>query len=255
MDLESIFRWEDYSRAKDEMMVHTDIPSQPVVRGGVRHQEARPPEHDGPPAVDHPLHRGTCPRGRSCRSGSPRPRTTSGRRERTSPTYPTTQPRSWEIKKARIPHSKTKVETRLIGDNSFAESPRGAVSQRAFQRPTYPQTERPSPTTAVKHQPNDPSDRLVRMNDSQGRGGSVTVIRAAITQTTWTGDKESMLDKHEQFAREAAAAGRAGDLLPGAVLRPVLRHHQDAKYYDYAEPADGPIVAALRGAGRRSSAW
>jgi polyphosphate kinase 2 len=26
MDLESISRWEDYSRAKDEMMVHTDIP-------------------------------------------------------------------------------------------------------------------------------------------------------------------------------------------------------------------------------------
>ena len=32
----------------------------------------------------------------------------------------------------------------------------------------------------------------------------MTVIRAAITQTTWTGDKESMLDKHEQFARDAA---------------------------------------------------
>jgi polyphosphate kinase 2 (PPK2 family) len=29
MDLESIFRWEDYSRAKDEMMVHTDIPMCP----------------------------------------------------------------------------------------------------------------------------------------------------------------------------------------------------------------------------------
>ena len=29
MDLESIFRWEDYSRAKDEMMVHTDIPTSP----------------------------------------------------------------------------------------------------------------------------------------------------------------------------------------------------------------------------------
>ena len=29
MDLESIFRWEDYSRAKDEMMVHTDIPISP----------------------------------------------------------------------------------------------------------------------------------------------------------------------------------------------------------------------------------
>ncbi|BBX06537.1 polyphosphate kinase 2 [Mycolicibacterium aichiense] len=29
MDLESIYRWEDYSRAKDEMMVHTDIPASP----------------------------------------------------------------------------------------------------------------------------------------------------------------------------------------------------------------------------------
>ncbi len=28
-DLESVFRWEDYSRAKDEMMVHTDIPASP----------------------------------------------------------------------------------------------------------------------------------------------------------------------------------------------------------------------------------
>ncbi len=29
VDLESITRWEDYSRAKDEMMVHTDIPEAP----------------------------------------------------------------------------------------------------------------------------------------------------------------------------------------------------------------------------------
>ncbi len=29
MDLESIRRWEDYSRAKDQMMVHTDIPESP----------------------------------------------------------------------------------------------------------------------------------------------------------------------------------------------------------------------------------
>lgn len=29
MDLESILRWEEYSRAKDEMMVHTDIPEAP----------------------------------------------------------------------------------------------------------------------------------------------------------------------------------------------------------------------------------
>jgi hypothetical protein len=29
MDLESITRWEDYSRSKDEMFVHTDIPEAP----------------------------------------------------------------------------------------------------------------------------------------------------------------------------------------------------------------------------------
>ena len=29
MDLQSITRWEDYSRAKDEMFVHTDIPEAP----------------------------------------------------------------------------------------------------------------------------------------------------------------------------------------------------------------------------------
>jgi polyphosphate kinase 2 len=29
MDMESIYRWEDYSRAKDDMMVHTDIPVSP----------------------------------------------------------------------------------------------------------------------------------------------------------------------------------------------------------------------------------
>jgi len=29
MDMESLYRWEDYSRAKDEMMVHTDTPVSP----------------------------------------------------------------------------------------------------------------------------------------------------------------------------------------------------------------------------------
>jgi len=41
-DLDSITRWEDYSRAKDEMMVHTDIPEAPwfVVEGDAK-KEAR----------------------------------------------------------------------------------------------------------------------------------------------------------------------------------------------------------------------
>lgn len=34
------------------------------------------------------------------------------------------------------------------------------------------------------------------------------VVRAALVQTRWTGDKESMIDLHERYAREAAAQGR-----------------------------------------------
>jgi polyphosphate kinase 2 len=38
MDLESVYRWQDYSRAKDEMMVHTDTPVSPwyVVESDVK---------------------------------------------------------------------------------------------------------------------------------------------------------------------------------------------------------------------------
>jgi polyphosphate kinase 2 len=38
MDLESVYRWEDYSRAKDQMMVHTDTPASPwyVVESDVK---------------------------------------------------------------------------------------------------------------------------------------------------------------------------------------------------------------------------
>ena len=35
----------------------------------------------------------------------------------------------------------------------------------------------------------------------------MTIVRAAITQVAWTGDKESMIARHEQLARTAADAG------------------------------------------------
>jgi len=70
----------------------------------------------------------------------------------------------------------------------------------------------------------------------------MTTIRAAITQTTWTGDKESMIAKHEQFARDAAADGAQIICFQELFYGPYFGIIEDAKYYDYAEPADGPIV-------------
>ena len=57
MDMESINRWEDLLTRQgrdDGPHRHRD---QPVVRGGVRHQEARPAQHDLAPAEHYPLHR------------------------------------------------------------------------------------------------------------------------------------------------------------------------------------------------------
>jgi N-carbamoylputrescine amidase len=70
----------------------------------------------------------------------------------------------------------------------------------------------------------------------------VTVIKAAITQTTWTGDKESMLDKHEQFARDAKAQGAQVICFQELFYGPYFGITEDKKYYRFAEPADGPIV-------------
>ena len=70
----------------------------------------------------------------------------------------------------------------------------------------------------------------------------MTVIKAAITQTTWTGDKESMLDKHEQFARDAKAQGVQVICFQELFYGPYFGITEDKKYYAYAEPSDGPIV-------------
>src|SRR4051794_39630054 len=70
----------------------------------------------------------------------------------------------------------------------------------------------------------------------------MTVVRAAITQTMWTGDKESMIAKHEQFMRDAAAQGAQVICFQELFYGPYFGITQDKKYYRYAEPADGPIV-------------
>ncbi|MBX3309088.1 MAG: acyltransferase [Cryobacterium sp.] len=68
------------------------------------------------------------------------------------------------------------------------------------------------------------------------------IVRAAITQTTWTGDKDSMLDKHEQFARDAAKEGAQIISFQELFYGPYFGITEDKKYYAYAEPSDGPIV-------------
>ena len=74
----------------------------------------------------------------------------------------------------------------------------------------------------------------------------MTAIRAAITQTTWTGDKESMLDKHEQFAREAAAQGAQVICFQELFYGAVLRHHRGREVLRLRRTGRRPDRAALR---------
>ena len=56
----------------------------------------------------------------------------------------------------------------------------------------------------------------------------MTTVRAAIVQAAWTGDKESMIKAHEDYAREAAAQGAQvicfQELFYGPVLLPGAGH-------------------------------
>ena len=70
----------------------------------------------------------------------------------------------------------------------------------------------------------------------------MSVVRAAITQVAWTGDKESMIARHEELAREAAAEGAQVIGFQELFYGPYFGIVQDQKYYAYVESIPGPTV-------------
>ena len=73
------------------------------------------------------------------------------------------------------------------------------------------------------------------------------IVRAALLQASWTGDKESMIVKHEEYAREAAAKGARVMCFQELFYGPYFCQVQDAKYYSYVEPIpDGPTTVRMQ---------
>ncbi|MDQ7903923.1 nitrilase-related carbon-nitrogen hydrolase [Phytohabitans sp. ZYX-F-186] len=68
------------------------------------------------------------------------------------------------------------------------------------------------------------------------------LIRAALVQTTWTGDKESMIKAHEEYARQAAAQGAKVTCFQELFYGPYFCQVQDSAYYSYAESIPGPTT-------------
>ena len=68
-------------------------------------------------------------------------------------------------------------------------------------------------------------------------------VTAAIVQTAWTGDKDSMIELHEKYVAEAAAAGARVMCFQELFYGPYFCQVQDAEYYSYAEAIpDGPTT-------------
>jgi len=68
------------------------------------------------------------------------------------------------------------------------------------------------------------------------------LVRAALVQARWTGDKESMVAAHEAYARDAAARGAKIVCFQELFYGPYFCQVQDPSYYSYAESVPGPTT-------------
>ncbi|HSO29925.1 MAG TPA: nitrilase-related carbon-nitrogen hydrolase [Candidatus Sulfomarinibacteraceae bacterium] len=72
------------------------------------------------------------------------------------------------------------------------------------------------------------------------------IVRGALLQATWTGDKESMIAKHEGYAHEAAKQGAQVMLFQELFYGPYFCQVQDPAYYAYTERIpDGPTTQRM----------
>jgi N-carbamoylputrescine amidase len=73
------------------------------------------------------------------------------------------------------------------------------------------------------------------------------IVRAALLQAEWTGDKESMIEKHIRHAREAAKQGAKVMCFQELFYGPYFCQVQDPQYYSYTEKIpDGPTTKRMQ---------
>ena len=73
------------------------------------------------------------------------------------------------------------------------------------------------------------------------------IVRSALVQASWTGDKESMIKAHEEHARVAASQGVQVICFQELFYGPYFCQVQDAAYYEYAESVPGPTAVSNTG--------
>ena len=71
------------------------------------------------------------------------------------------------------------------------------------------------------------------------------VVRAALVQTKWTGDKASMIEKNVTLARKAASEGAQVLCFQELFYGPYFCQVQDPEYYSYTESIPGPTTELM----------
>ncbi|MGH3098926.1 MAG: nitrilase-related carbon-nitrogen hydrolase [Streptosporangiales bacterium] len=74
----------------------------------------------------------------------------------------------------------------------------------------------------------------------------MTVVRAALVQASWTGSKDSMVERGVAYAREAATRGAQVVCFQELFYGPYFCQVQDNAYLEYTEPVpDGPTMRLM----------
>jgi N-carbamoylputrescine amidase len=73
------------------------------------------------------------------------------------------------------------------------------------------------------------------------------IVRAGLIQAAWTGDKQSMLDRHVELAHDAAKEGAQVLCFQELFYGPYFCQVQDNEYFSYTEPIpDGPTTKLMQ---------
>src|SRR5918995_1319515 len=89
--------------------------------------------------------------------------------------------------------------------------------------------------------------RRPREADQEDSTPMARIVRAALLQAEWTGEKESMIEKHEKYAREAAAQGAKVMCFQELFYGPYFCQVQDPQYFSYTEHIpNGPTTKRMQ---------
>jgi N-carbamoylputrescine amidase len=76
-------------------------------------------------------------------------------------------------------------------------------------------------------------------------GDAPEIVRAALVQTKWTGDKQSMIDANVALARRAALEGAQVLCFQELFYGPYFCQVQDPQYFAYTETVPGPTTEVM----------